>query len=95
MKGNIIRRLFDVKKNRSAGHLKFKKYDFLYDYDLLDYLKGGMKITADFLIDFSKSNSVGAGKSLHDLPKDKNPYLLTISKAYKILEQYASNKSVS
>lgn len=94
MKGGNIKRIFDAKKNRSAGHFKFQKYDFIYDYDLLDYLKGGMKITADFLIDFSESNQIGAGKTLHDLPKAKNPYLLTISHAYKVLKQYASNRSV-
>lgn len=94
MKGENVLRLFDLKKNRSAGHLKFREYKITYDYNLTDYLKGGMEITSDFLINFSEKNIDENKQNLHELGKGENPYLNTIEHTYKVLEQFTSHKKV-
>lgn len=95
MKGNNLLRFLDTKKNRSPGHIKFREYKIEYEYKLTDYLKGGMNISADFLINFSEKNIDESKQNLHELSKQRNPYLQTIEHAYQILEQHIENASVS
>jgi len=68
----------------------------LHQYDLIDYLRGGMKITADFFLNFSGENIIDKETgNLHDLEDKLNPYLIAMNEAYTILQQYTTENKVS
>ena len=93
--GNTMLKLWDEKKKRTAGMLEVVTPQFSYCYELVDYLKAGVKITADFFINFSDENMADRELgNLHDLDDRQNPYLNTMREAHKVLKQYTTESKV-
>jgi hypothetical protein len=92
MEGGRKFKLFDSKKKRSAGEIEFINCNFIPNFLLVDYLRGGLKITADFFMNFSTANSLFDGKSnIHLLPPGSNPYTTCFNQVYGNLHQYTLN----
>lgn len=96
MAGARTFKLYDSKKKRSAGTIDFINCNFIPNYLLVDYLRGGLEMTADFFFDFSTANNIkGTKGSLHNLPPGKNPYLTCFNQIFDNLQQYTVGQQVN
>jgi hypothetical protein len=89
MDGTRKFKLYDSKKKRSAGEVEFINPNFIPNYLLVDYLRGGLQISADFFFSYSTANNTKGGKgNLHSLPPGNNPYLTCFNQVFDNLQQY-------
>ncbi len=81
MDGERKFKLYDSKKKRSAGEIEFINCNFIPNFLLLDYLRGGLKVTADFFFNFSNENvgkKNGVVYKLHGNSPIDNPYIQSV-----------------
>lgn len=77
--------MYDSAKKRSPGEVEFINPHFLDNHLLVDYIRGGLELKVDFLLNYSTDTTNSIFKSAS---ASQNPYLVSIDQIMKVIQPY-------